>query len=400
MVDDSQSEYITLADMEEVVAADQYYSEPEILEYIFKIPTPPLSDDVKQDIKNSCAKRGGPAPSLESLTPTNMTASGIINHLVNAGLPYIYNTQGMAFDQEEIRVFFREHDIALPWQLFPNSQLNSKRKMIQLLDQREMNAPLLQNARVRQQERDEQDERELRHWQLEKARARAERVKTGSISSISDGCINVYEDTDLRHEFLIRIGVLEKLSTELGSGFEKGDELENAQQQLWAIIDTINKKPSAYRDDSLKEEIKRYIDCWLSADDTTPEYAILQHRLSQWRAKYLSEQSVAAQVGKPINNPPAAKMEKRKYTRGGISQEDAAKLCGVGLRTLQNWDKGIRRPDRYPGRGDAAAFSMFASEYQNAKRFSKAARAVDRAGSLTNAKIDLERSDTTGNPWE
>lgn len=178
MVDDSQSEYIALAEMEEVVVADKYYSEPEVLEFIFKIPTPQLSDGVKQDIKNSCVKRGYSVPTLESLAPTNMTVSGIISHLVSAGLPCVYSSSGMAFDREEIRVFFLEHDIALPWQLFPNSQLNSRRKMFQLLAQRKVKASLLEKARARQQDRDEQEERELRRLQLEEARARVNDVST------------------------------------------------------------------------------------------------------------------------------------------------------------------------------------------------------------------------------
>ena len=294
MVDDSQSEYIALTEIEEVVTSDQYYSEPEVLESIFRITTPPLPDSVKEEIKNSCAAKGLPIPALESLTPTNMTASGIISHLVNAGLPYIHSRQGMVFDQEAIRVFFMAHEIALPCQLFPASALNSEQKMSQLLGLRKIQASLLEKANARQRNNDEQEERELRRFQLEEARTRAKTGRTGNISIVSDGCINVYEDSDLRPDFLIRVSVLEKLSAELGLGFEKGDELEDAQQQLWAIIDTINKKPSAYRDDALKEEVKRYLGCWLSADNTTPEYAILQHRLSQWRAKYLSGQSVAA----------------------------------------------------------------------------------------------------------
>jgi hypothetical protein len=290
MTEDKPSECIPFKELDRILTSDRYYSEPEVLESIFNISTPPLPDDVQQEILNACAEKGEPLSSLESLTPTNTTASGIISHLVNAGLPYSDNNQGVAFDHEAIRVFFLAHEIALPWQLFPSSPLNSKKRMSQLLGLREIQVSLLEKANTRQRNNDEQENRELRRAKLKEVRARAETGKAESISIVSDGYINIYEDSDLRHEFLIRVAVLEKLSAELGLGFEKGDELEEALQQLGAIIDTVNKKPSKYCDDALKEEIKRYLDCWLSADNTTPEYAISQYRLSKWRDKYLGGQ--------------------------------------------------------------------------------------------------------------
>lgn len=293
MTEHQLSECITTKELDKILTSDQYYSEPEVIDSIFNIPKKPLPDDVQQEILRTYTERGEPLPSLGSLIPTNMTASGIMSHLVSAGLPCVYSSNGMVFDTEVIRIFFLDHGIALPSKLFPASPSNSERKLKQLLDQRIIRASLVEKTRARQRDLDEQEERELRRLKLEEARARAEAVKTGSTSIISDGCINVYEDSDLRHDFLIRVAVLEELSTDLGFGFSKGNELEDALQQFDTIIDTVNKKPSVHRDDTLKELIKLYLNCWLSRDNTTPEYTILQHRLSRWRVKYLIEQPLA-----------------------------------------------------------------------------------------------------------
>jgi len=390
MTEDRPSECITLKELDEIIVSDPYYSESETLQHIFQMATQPLSVEVQQDIIESFAKSGEALPSLESLTPTDTTASGIVNHLINAGLPYTDNNKNMAFDREAIRVFFLAHDIALPWQLFPSSPSNSKQRLAQLLGLRKIQASLLEKANARQRNNDEQEERELRRLQLEEARARAETRKVGNISITSDGYINVYEDSDLRHNFLIRVGVLEKLSAELGSGFEKGDELENAQQQLLAIIDTINKKPSVYRDDVLKEEIKRYLDCWLSADNTSPEYAILQHRLSQWRAKYLSEKSmatvdvpgaptVAAHVDDPINNPPAGSTKKRKYRKGEVKQKEAAAMCGVSPKLISNWVAGKNAPEDFPGLFDSIVLRQWAETYKTKNRQKRIAIGMNNA---------------------
>lgn len=268
-------EYATYTELNDFIISDPFYSEHEPLEAVFSTATPHMPNEAKEEIAVDCIRKGLPIPNFESLSPTNMTASGILDHLVSAGLPYFCDLNStMMFPKDAVKEFFINNFLALPAQWFPNSPHNSEYGLEQLFENRKTGDALAKKERTRQKEQDEQVERELRKLQLEK----------------------------------------------------------------------------------LKAEIEEGSESYIKNDST-----------------------------------------KRK---AGITQNDAATLCGVSLRTLQNWDKGIRRPDRYPGRGDAAAFSIFASEYQNKKRFSRAVRAVDRAASLTDAKIDLERTDTTGNPWE
>lgn len=52
----------------------------------------------------------------------------------------------------------------------------------------------------------------------------------------------------------------------------------------------------------------------------------------------------------------------RGRKRGLISQKDAAKACGVGLRTFQKWEADKTYPEGYPTRDDPIVFAAWASK--------------------------------------
>lgn len=74
--------------------------------------------------------------------------------------------------------------------------------------------------------------------------------------------------------------------------------------------------------------------------------------------------------------------------RRKISQKLAAELCGVGKRSVQYWDKGVRVPEGYPGRGNEIVFIAWANSYQGEKRMLTAARAMNRATPMDPNDLD------------
>lgn len=82
----------------------------------------------------------------------------------------------------------------------------------------------------------------------------------------------------------------------------------------------------------------------------------------------------------------------KRRPHGKIYQEAAAKLCGVGLRTIQRWDAGGKNtPPDYPGRADAVVFRMFANQYNQQKRIEAAAKAASNAAPTDPSDIDRAR---------
>ena len=96
-------------------------------------------------------------------------------------------------------------------------------------------------------------------------------------------------------------------------------------------------------------------------------------------------------TGDASGNKPTA----RKRRRAEVTQSEASKLCGVGMRLVQHWDKGERRPEGYPGRGNMMVFTAWANEYQGRKRLKKVALSMNRATAMDPHKLDsVRRADT------
>jgi len=63
----------------------------------------------------------------------------------------------------------------------------------------------------------------------------------------------------------------------------------------------------------------------------------------------------------------------RKPPKPEVTQEEAADLAKVGVRTIHNWDKGIRAPNHYPGRQSKVALKAFIERRESDKRYRDAA---------------------------
>ncbi|MDR1685021.1 MAG: helix-turn-helix transcriptional regulator [Desulfovibrio sp.] len=74
--------------------------------------------------------------------------------------------------------------------------------------------------------------------------------------------------------------------------------------------------------------------------------------------------------------------------RKAVTQAKAAEACEVSVTTIQNWERGIRTPEGYPGRGDQAAFYAFSFEYKSKKKLGSNAREKNRAVLMDPAEID------------
>ncbi len=87
--------------------------------------------------------------------------------------------------------------------------------------------------------------------------------------------------------------------------------------------------------------------------------------------------------------------EKKKHTRGDITQRDAAELCAVSIRLIQKWENNKNTPDGFPGRSNAFAFRAWAESYKSGKRLKQAAVAMNRATSV-DPKIIEARCSVSG----
>ena len=86
-----------------------------------------------------------------------------------------------------------------------------------------------------------------------------------------------------------------------------------------------------------------------------------------------------------INTTAPTKANKKYRPRGAISAVVAATFLGISSRQVQNWDKGINRPDDYPGRADETLFQMFVTRWNQRKKLTAQARAMNKAVSDSEA---------------
>ena len=84
---------------------------------------------------------------------------------------------------------------------------------------------------------------------------------------------------------------------------------------------------------------------------------------------------------------PAAKTRKR----GGVTQKEAAKICGVSVSTIRAWDRGEHTPEGYPGRGDAVLLRAFAARREEVRRMKTAVLGATRHGNMDAVSHRAER---------
>jgi len=67
---------------------------------------------------------------------------------------------------------------------------------------------------------------------------------------------------------------------------------------------------------------------------------------------------------------PASSKPKTKQ-RQAVTQSEAAKLCGVTLKTIQRWEKGAGTPEGYPGRQEAVTLRAWAARREEAAKLKR-----------------------------
>lgn len=100
----------------------------------------------------------------------------------------------------------------------------------------------------------------------------------------------------------------------------------------------------------------------------------------------------------PGRQTPATKPGGKKPHRLPVTQSVAASLCGVSDRQIGKWDKGVQRPDRYPGRHDLAILTAWAETYKAGKVIAKAARVANHPSTAKPWMIDTLSDDGSGDP--
>ena len=80
----------------------------------------------------------------------------------------------------------------------------------------------------------------------------------------------------------------------------------------------------------------------------------------------------------PKIKPPEPK--KRK----AVTLNDAAKICGVSVPTIRNWEKGDYTPEGWPGRDDIVKLGLFAKGRESTNFFKQRVGKAIRYGSMDN----------------
>lgn len=81
--------------------------------------------------------------------------------------------------------------------------------------------------------------------------------------------------------------------------------------------------------------------------------------------------------------------------RQAVTQSEAAKLCGVTLKTIQRWEKGAGTPEGYPGRQDAVTLRAWAARREEA---AKLKRSLTRMTSVRD--MDLATQKKQHSDWQ
>lgn len=114
-----------------------------------------------------------------------------------------------------------------------------------------------------------------------------------------------------------------------------------------------------------------------------------------WELVSPKEYSNLESTPSPKVEEPSPKKHMKK--RGEITQKDAAGLCGVKIRTIQNWDAGKHTPDDYPGRSNFMVFVQWARTREMERRQQETARQINKA--LPASSLSPRHADDEDSSW-
>lgn len=110
--------------------------------------------------------------------------------------------------------------------------------------------------------------------------------------------------------------------------------------------------------------------------------------------KVIEELNTKLEDNKDVSSAKLSGKKKRKKLPGGITQKNAAALCKVSLRTVQNWEAGQRCPRGYPGLNNPMAFAAWANQFLREKDLTTKALEMNRAISVDPKIIEALHSDS------
>ena len=88
-----------------------------------------------------------------------------------------------------------------------------------------------------------------------------------------------------------------------------------------------------------------------------------------------------------------ANIKPKPKQRQAVTQSEAAKLCGVTLKTIQRWEKGAGTPEGYPGRGDAVALGAWAARRREAAKLKRGLTKMTSVRDMDRATQKKQHSD-------
>jgi len=88
----------------------------------------------------------------------------------------------------------------------------------------------------------------------------------------------------------------------------------------------------------------------------------------------------------PANKP-------KTKQRQAVTQSEAAKLCGVTLKTIQRWEKGAGAPEGYPGRQDAVTLRAWAARREEAAKLKRSLTRMTIVRDMDLATQEKQHSD-------
>lgn len=99
-----------------------------------------------------------------------------------------------------------------------------------------------------------------------------------------------------------------------------------------------------------------------------------------------------------VESETEAKSAEVRQKRLRVTQKVAAVLCDVTERQVGKWDKGVQRPDSYPGRHDLAVLTAWAETYKQRKLVASAARAANHPRTAEAWMLENLSDDGSGDP--
>ncbi|MDP2848605.1 MAG: hypothetical protein Q8O35_10505 [Humidesulfovibrio sp.] len=152
------------------------------------------------------------------------------------------------------------------------------------------------------------------------------------------------------------------------NGWTEGSQVANDLSRLFADMAEVEALEAQY--DSLKP---------IASDNSGQE----------------SEQVVPLARGEAKTEAKPAEVRQKRLR---VTQKVAAVLCDVTERQVGKWDKGVQRPERYPGRHDLAVLTAWAETYKQGKLVASAARAANHPSTAEGWMLENLSDDGSGDP--